>query len=125
LQDADRPLLAFGDFTNAPNVCGVLFVRAVGKIQPSNVHASAHQCAQHFFIMRGRTNGTNDFGAAVLRVAGRKGKACARRIRLAGCQNWTIPWNFMLSSFYTGRKILKVGLLSQECFSEGTSTSRA
>src|SRR6185312_10142703 len=90
LQDADGALFAFSDLADAPYVRGMLFVRAMRKIQARNVHSRPHQGAQHLFIVRRRPNGTDDFGAAVLRVTGRERETSTGGIRLAGFQNWTI-----------------------------------
>jgi hypothetical protein len=43
---------------------GVFGVRSVREIQPRNVHARAHQVANHFFGIAGRTNRADDFCAA-------------------------------------------------------------
>ena len=39
LQDADRPPLLARRSTNALNVARMLFVRAVGEIEPGDIHA--------------------------------------------------------------------------------------
>ena len=39
----------------------MLFIAAVGKIQPRNVHAGKAHLSQCLFIFTGRTDGANDF----------------------------------------------------------------
>ena len=54
----------FGRAAQALDIARMLGMSAVGKIQPRNVHAQAHQVAQRGFGIARRPDGTNDLGAA-------------------------------------------------------------
>src|SRR4029077_6822872 len=63
LEDADGASLALGGAAQALYVVGVIFVRAVGEVQASDVHAEAEQVAHGGFGRARRTDGADDFGA--------------------------------------------------------------
>ena len=50
--------------------------RAVGKIQPEDVHARTDQCVEHGFRCRGGADGGNNLGAAKRVLRGARGHAC-------------------------------------------------
>jgi hypothetical protein len=64
LQDANCPTLTLGSPTNAFQVAGVVFVGAVRKIQPRDVHAQTKQIAHSGLGMAGGADGADDLGAA-------------------------------------------------------------
>ena len=64
LQDADGAAFFFRGAAQAFDVAGVIFVRAVGKIQAGNVHAEAKQVAHRSLGVAGRADGADDLGAA-------------------------------------------------------------
>ncbi len=73
LQNADGAVFFFSGAAQAFDVAGVIFVRAVGKIQAGDVHAQAQQVAHRGFGVAGRTDGADDLGAA--RSGGYGGKS--------------------------------------------------
>src|ERR1700683_773738 len=92
LQDADGSVFFFGSATEALDIAGVVFVRAVGKIQPCYVHTETKQIAHRGFGVAGRADGADDFGTAWAglcrerdggRNSLRAGKVVRREIRFA------------------------------------------
>ena len=74
LEDTDRASLALGGAPQASDVLRVILVRAVGKIEASDVHAEPKQVAHGGFRVPGRTDGADDFCPAGRRVVrGRSG----------------------------------------------------
>ena len=49
LQNADRAIFPLRSPAQALNVAGVLVMRAVGEIQPCDIHSQAHQIAHRCF----------------------------------------------------------------------------
>ena len=43
---------------------GMLFVGAVGEVQPGHVHTQQHEIANHLLGVADRANGANNLGAA-------------------------------------------------------------
>jgi hypothetical protein len=64
LKDADGAVLFFGRTAQAFDVAGVIFVRAVGKIQAANVHAQPKQVTHRGLRVASRADGADDLGAA-------------------------------------------------------------
>ena len=64
LQDADRAVFLFGGAAQPGNIARMLGMRAVGKVQPGNVHAQLHHFAQPGFRVARRPDGANNFGPA-------------------------------------------------------------
>ncbi len=64
LQDANRPSLKLGGPANPLHIAGMVFVRAMRKIQPRDVHAQTKQIAHGGLGMTGRADGADDLGAA-------------------------------------------------------------
>jgi hypothetical protein len=52
-----------GNAAQLPDSPGVVGVRSVGKIQARNIHAQAHQVANHFLGIARRANRADDFCA--------------------------------------------------------------
>ena len=71
LQDANCASFPLSGAAQALDVLGVLFVSAVRKIQPRNVHAEAEQVAHSGLGVASRADGADDFGAAQSIVRGR------------------------------------------------------
>ena len=59
-QGGDRLAQLFTDGLQLFKTAQVLFVRAVGKIEPGNVHAIGDQLAQNAFFIGGRAQGADD-----------------------------------------------------------------
>src|ERR1700734_1780550 len=64
LQNADGAVFFFSGAVEAFDVVGVIFVRAVGKVEAGNVHAQAKQVAHRSFGVAGRADGADDLWAA-------------------------------------------------------------
>ena len=64
LKNADGALQMAGGAAQALDSPGVFGVGSVGEIQAGNVHARAHQVANHCFGITGGTDGADDFCAA-------------------------------------------------------------
>ena len=71
LQDTNCASFALSGAAQALDVLGVLFVSAVRKIQPRNVHAEAEQVAHGGLGVASRADGADNFGAAQSIVRGR------------------------------------------------------
>jgi hypothetical protein len=65
LQDADAAVFLFGGAPNSGDILNMFGMRSVGEIQPGHIHAPPHEIAKNLFGIARRTNGTDDFGAAV------------------------------------------------------------
>ena len=89
LQDADGAAFALGGAAQALDVVGVIFVRAVGKIEAGDVHAEAQQVAHGGFGVAGRADGADDFGAAG--ATGLRRLCELRAGARAGCSGTRIP----------------------------------
>lgn len=62
----DVPTLEGSSLTQSIQHSAVSLVIPVGKVEAGNVHASVHQLSQILWAPRGRPDGANDFGAALL-----------------------------------------------------------
>ena len=71
LQDANCASFPLSGAAQALDVQGVLFVSAVRKIQPRNVHAEAEQVAHSGLGVASRADGADNFGAAHSVIRGR------------------------------------------------------
>lgn len=65
LQDADTAVFLLGGPPNPGDILDVFGVRSMGEIQPGHIHAQPHEIAKNLFGIARRTDGTDDFGAAV------------------------------------------------------------
>ena len=92
LQDADGAVFFFSGAAQAFDVTGVIFVRAMRKVQPCHVHTETKQVAHGGLGVAGRADGADDFGAARAglcrerdggRNSLRAGKVVRREIRFA------------------------------------------
>ena len=63
LQNADGAILLLGGAPQAFDVARVILMRPVGEVQPGNIHAEAHEIAQHGLGMARRPNGADNLGA--------------------------------------------------------------
>ena len=68
------------------NIARMLLMRAVGKVQPGNVHAQLHQFAQPGFGVARRADGADNFGAARGRNGEFRRQITRDEIRLAWFQ---------------------------------------
>jgi hypothetical protein len=64
LQDANGAVFFFSGSAQTFDVEGMIFVRAVGKVQAGDVHAETKQVAHRSLGMAGRADGADDLSAA-------------------------------------------------------------
>src|SRR5271167_1514235 len=67
LQNADGASQFRCHLTKAVNHTSVVLVRAVGEVEPGDVHPAQHQLAHHLLSVAGRTDGADDLGPAAKR----------------------------------------------------------
>jgi hypothetical protein len=62
LQDADSTVFTVGGAAKTVDVLGVIFVRAVGEVEASDIHPEAEKVAHGGFGIASGPDGADDFG---------------------------------------------------------------